>query len=1322
MVREYIYTTPGAGPVSFDTAKPVSQQDVGAATVAAMSGIPTLAVQPLDWALSTIRALGTLPEILRQSGGGQTAFDLATQGQGFNNEPGTRTLAKAVERNVPERLFAPAVENALLFGQRENIVNRVGEAPFMLGETAGMLGGTLALASKFPKVFQAFDTATDVITATPSQAIFNMAKTPMGALGASAGVGAASSVMPALDVYYDAETGQTNPGAAALTMGLGAGIGAAIPGVLMAPQIAKQGKQVLDDIVKGATGMIKQSDDMQIVKQINQRALERQQMEAFTQVATERMDSLPPPRLPEPVQPKVDEVLTQPEQEQPISLIDEMEADIGPVQKELDDLIVKQQEIKRNIPTIQKELESLPETIGKKFSVDSDNSLEGTIADILSSNKIDNQSYKQIADLDSASARQFTSKEKGRALDDLSQEIESKLGADVTGDATEQLNIQEKIVEFTKKYKSAKDYYRQRAQAELDIKRQEIGESFTKAQQELKQLEQEIPGRQEYIANQKEQYKARGVEMPEPEPLASLVASKEGIKQLNLDGTEVPIIQTKEVPTTLTSNLRIRGDVGYSPRPLVNRLSGISQKLGSKVEAANLIGTRMRRLEMAERLKPTLDVLRKYKNNFEIQAKLADRKLDEVPEELATAVRSSQEILNKMADDLEQIGVKIPTRLKNYLPIRYKDYDGLQETIRVLKENPQLRGTKYADMQKSFEELKDNTHLLDLDYRTLEQKATPLRRDPKAMQHINKKLEELRTITKHTPEIMKSAYSADESLLRYIDEYADQMGRADLFGGRVDIGVEQGILKLLQEYGSDLTPKKQQEALELIARHFLGEEYVSSPVFKTIQSAIASTLLTGFKTGAAQLLSMFSNLERTGMLNTAEGIAHALKQVLPIGEANKYVNKVSKQILSEVSEKSSVEVLGNYIDFLKDTRYTPLEKSGRMAQDISFSIVKAGDWFEKESTYAANHSWFKRQFKKKKSDELDLFFERYEEGLKQHGITKEQAKEGFLKGEDNISTIAVMALRSEERLVSSGLDKAAFAIPTDRANEIGSLVANLMTYSLKHAADLSDRTLRMAVQGVKEKDPRKVKLAMKNLLAFAAVLPLYTTFDKSRKEGKPTDITIADMASSALSSTAPMLQRGLRYLNENLQGTGDTKDLLNFTVPGSAVPLQLGVDIASDPLGTFDPARNKSFKRMPPGFIFDTLYSFSDQAKIDKQKQLERNSPTRKAIQEYKLAKDARKAGLPPSALSDPRAARQKITERQQVMSRIKKYGTNDEVQASRNKMIQQALPVERKRFQAAMEAKRSQLGEQRYQELLRQQDEIIIRKLNELMENGKTI
>lgn len=1312
--------------VNFNLAKQYTQDTntgLGNFEQQALNKVAPVVFNPLNIATSFF---GSLADTSVDSLKGLVDLGKALNSDRYGDDPGLKQLAESPVgdfiKSIPDHVAMKTAQDIGTFGQRENITQIPGGQGLLDSvPLVGMIASLPVFGAMSAGAGTTAGTVMDLLSGSPgaTQAM-NAVKTAPQMFGTLGGIGAGSMVLPGIHYNTDPNTGNINAGGVGQAMLAGGIAGIGLGGVAMAPQLAKQGKQVLDDIVKGATGMIKQSDDMQIVKQINQRQLERQQMEAFTKVATEQMDTLPPPRVPEPVQPKVDEVLSQPEQEQYVNLIDEQfKQEQAPLEEELNTITSFIEEAKaKPIEVTDKEINEKLEIPYKKKDI---------LNEIRESKKTEIKAEKDSIkkELDTALEQQLLLKEKEANLNKLRKEkTEEELNKEfnkpfttVEKQLVKEIETSEKAIGKIQKRLAQVDSRLEKTlpvqKAEYEAKLQEVEaqrnkvreEVFTAKQTEQQKLVQDLEKEAETVFGKYEKARQdyeQGLSEFGTTPQQRLVASKEGIKEISADGVETPIIETKEAPTTLTSNLRIRGDVGYSPRPLVNRLSGISQKLGSKVEAANLIGTRMRRLEMAERLKPTLDVLRKYKNNFEIQAKLADRKLDEVPEELATAVRSAQEILNnKMADDLEGIGIEIPTRLDNWLPLRVKEYDELQETIRGLQDNP---------------------HLLDLDYRTLEQKATPLRRDPKAMQNINKKLEEQRTITKHTPEMMKSYYSLDESLLRYIDEYADQMGRADLFGGRVDIGVEQGIVKLLQEYGSDLTPKKQQEALELIARHFLGEEYVSSPVFKTIQSAIAATLLTGVKTGLAQLLSTFSNLERTGMLNTAEGVAHALRQVLPIGEANKYVNKVSKQILSEVSEKSSVEVLGNYIDFLKDTRYTPLDKAGRMAQDISFSIVKAGDWFEKESTYAANHSWFKRQFKKKKSDELDLFFERYEEGLKQHGITKEQAKEGFLKGEDNVSTIAVMALRSEQRLISSSLDKAAFAIPTDRANEIGSLVANLMTYSLKHAADLSDRTLRMAVQGVKEKDPRKVKLAMKNLLAFAAVLPLYTVFDKSRREGKPTDITVTDMASSALTSTAPMMQRGLRYINENLQGTGDVKDLLNVAIPGSGVPLQLGVDIASDPAGTFDPARNKSFKRMPPGFIFDTLYSFSDQAKVDKQKQLERNSPTQKAMNEYKLAKDAYKVNLPASVLNNPRLARQKITERQQAVSRIKKYGTDDEVQASRNKMIQKALPAERKRFQAAMEAKRGQIGEQRYQELLRQQDEIIIRKLNELMENGKAI
>ena len=203
MAREPIFTAPGVAPIYADEAlnQQVSKQAL-ANTALATANLPTLPAQVLDWALATIRGGAKVPELIRQSRG-ESPFDIATQDAGLTNEPITQTLARVVEQNVPDKLFTPAMVNALTFGNRDKLLEAagpMGPVSEMGGQVIGALGGTLALASKAPKFFQAFDTVTDVVTATPSQAIFNMAKTPLGALGAGAAVGATGSLLPAADV------------------------------------------------------------------------------------------------------------------------------------------------------------------------------------------------------------------------------------------------------------------------------------------------------------------------------------------------------------------------------------------------------------------------------------------------------------------------------------------------------------------------------------------------------------------------------------------------------------------------------------------------------------------------------------------------------------------------------------------------------------------------------------------------------------------------------------------------------------------------------------------------------------------------------------------------------------------------------------------------------------------------------------------------------------------------------------------------------------------------------------------------------------------
>jgi hypothetical protein len=1330
VVREYIYTTPGAGPVSFDTATPVPQQNVGAAVAGAMSSLPTLPAQILDFALTSLRALGTVPEILRQSGGGDTAFDVATQGQGFTQEPFTRSLAKATEQNIPGKFFTPALENILTGGQRENIVQRVGETPFMLGEVVGGLGTMLGLASKAPIAFTAFDKASDVASLVPSQAILNMAKTPLGTLGAGAGIGAASSVLPAVDAYYNAQTGQTDPQAAALTMGLGTGLGALIPGALMAPQLAKQGKQVLDDIVKGATGMIKQSDDMQIVKQINQRALERQQMEAFTQVAKEQMDSLPPPRIPEvPEQYRVEKTFGKetfgyeeiPDSRQ--ALRDEMQADIGPVQKELDDLIIKKQELETNIPVMQKELESLPETIGKKFSVDSDNSLEGTIADILSSNKIDNQSYKQIADLDSASARQFTSKEKGRALDDLSQEIESKLGVDVTGDATEQLNIQEKIVEFTKKYKSAKDYYRQRAQAELDIKRQEIGESFTKAQQELKQLEQDIPGRQEYIANQQEQYKARdNTKLPvlrEPEPPARFIASKEGIKEIGPDGVEIPIIKFDETapktgvqedgtivvkgkqpvdtqqPVTPRATLEPSGKHNANFVPMVNAIKRISKPIGNLIKRYSS-ESRMIQQEMQKEFKPLKDILLKYQNDDVAMAAIRRQDLENVPEELRNAVQEYQEIFKDKLNLLKEAGLDINADVDFYLPFRVKDVAKLKG--KLSQDEQQI----IADVFGSAEKAQYN--------------------DPEKIRILNRRLEKSRANMKITPDMMIDYHSMPEALDRYISETADQVSQALLFDGDISGNFYTDLLPRLLAKDTSLTPDKQQLVQNQLIRMFGDKNYIAEPMLKAYQSVLGSLTVTGPSTLLAQASSVMSNLHKFGLPSTLSGMYSTLKG---LGKLDKsFVNALNPRILQELNDQGQIRVIGGLLDFIKNKRLTTTQKIGKGTQEAIFAPLKAADFMEKESTYNTAYSWLKSKVGSKR---FKLFLDEYagafspEEALKLEQdllLLKKNPKQPITK-----EVLLATDFLAGERLVLDFVDKSGGALSP---HGLERAMHSLMSYSYKVAADETDRTVGLFTQAIKEKNWDKANLAAQNTASlFTILLPGMILFENFKK-GRPLEenVTPQRMVRAGLETVMPTTNRALSTAYR-LQTSPNADEIIgNLVLPGSGTVLKTvgsAAKLAAEgrPQDIYNPEENPQYRYMPPRVATEYIYSKSDAFKQKQADQLAASSPTLKAERDMTLLKDANKAGLLNlDNVTDLKSVRKDLTKLGSMKSNLK-YGTLDPLQAKQIEIIQKALPRQKERFRQQLEAKRSSMSKAQYEDLLKREDEIIMNKLIEWVKSG---
>lgn len=195
-------------------------------------------------------------------------------------------FAKGVERTIPEPFVTKNIENALTFGNREKLVQALGsETPFAIGELLGGIGGPIALAQKAPGLFKAFDVATDIASGTPGASAFlGRAATPLGAVGRGAAVGAAGSLFPAIDVGYNATEGTTNIPGAALTVGLGAGLGGAIPAALT-------GKQLLDDISQTVKKRLVQSDTTKTMSDITKRRYEA--MQAQQMAVQKQMEQMP---------------------------------------------------------------------------------------------------------------------------------------------------------------------------------------------------------------------------------------------------------------------------------------------------------------------------------------------------------------------------------------------------------------------------------------------------------------------------------------------------------------------------------------------------------------------------------------------------------------------------------------------------------------------------------------------------------------------------------------------------------------------------------------------------------------------------------------------------------------------------------------------------------------------------------------------------------------------------------------------------------------------------------------------------------------------
>lgn len=206
-----------------------------------------------------------------------------------DSEPLGRDFAAAVQKAIPADYFTKNLQNALLLGHREEIASNVGELPFLIGGLFGNVAGAMKLASKYPKVFDAFDKATDIMSATPARAIMKGANTFGKQSLAGLKIGAMGSLFPAIDIGYDAVKNEFHPEAAAGTMLGGSILGLAIPsiigGIAFGGAVARSTKELLKNITRATSERLFQSNTAKITREMAQKQEQAIQMHQMAQDA-----------------------------------------------------------------------------------------------------------------------------------------------------------------------------------------------------------------------------------------------------------------------------------------------------------------------------------------------------------------------------------------------------------------------------------------------------------------------------------------------------------------------------------------------------------------------------------------------------------------------------------------------------------------------------------------------------------------------------------------------------------------------------------------------------------------------------------------------------------------------------------------------------------------------------------------------------------------------------------------------------------------------------------------------------------------------------
>jgi hypothetical protein len=1227
-------------------------------------------------------------------------------GKGLSVIPGLGPeFAKGVERTIPEPFVQKALENALLFGQREDIARTAGELPFMLGELGGAITSGAGLAKAIPQVGSLFGTAFDIASGTPGATGFLEGATTAGqAIGRGAAIGAAGSVLPAIDVAYNAQQGVIDPMAGLGTLGFGAALGGAIPAL---PIAAARGKQFLDDIAQTVRKKIINSDTVKTEQQLAQQQFEAQQAQ---QMAVQKQMEQMPFENPLEVQTAETAQPLKPYERQgvpePVNL-NRFRYD------EQGNLVLRPQSADE---TISPKAQPKPDTFADEVTLDKDISAETYTKDVTQMEKDLDYVAKEITNLRKKKitlTKDEYQQEKAlyKQIRDKEKEYNLKLDVKLTDiQPTETLiqgNYKTRQLEEIKNLKREAENFRisriaEREQARandlaaLESLGDELLARYDETTARYKQ-EQEYLGGLQQMAQQEEAQlrpvtdtgftlepsgtrkeplyyspKRRDERLPVRyvEPQTTTPVSEAPMPQVEKTQAEAaPKAAEAETP-----GASVEEKIRYSAKNSVNRISPITNmisRLSKKVGAAfNDFAVRpgIYKNEFLNQLKPLVDVVKKYAKDPTVMKNLGNVNrvgYEALPQDLAQVLEAAQPIFRNEAEALNKKGMDISLTDEIYFPRGWNNIDELQTRLG-----------------------------------TITQRESEFRNAPIAMKNrmLSRELEKSKTIPEVTDDIV-DLFDPMQGIANWIENTAEKKAEVDLFGNATG-KYEENISNLLLKYKDDFkSPQDIQKTMDIMIKAFESQNISSSSAFKLYSGLGSAAIFTGDTTALSQFNDVFLSMARNGLLNSFSGIAQTITSLFP-GYKGPMKDILKRTGMSEsVAAYTDIGQLDKFADFfglLKKKQFA--EAIGAAAGNAGLALNKVNFWrtritdaIGKKGNLIGRHERLKNN--------PNLIWD--DIGEFQPDPQKQQEIFNYYKDlKDNYKIAKYKSMPSDvvAYLLNSGLK---YHVKTQFDRNIGSITGNdiermanfTMSFGNKFAATLKDDFVKLSKEVITSKNPAKTAKKLLEAATGASVViggGIALALMKGGynigfgEEGLPTTPEAIQKAGVEFiaGSTAPMetrLVKSYQGIKEANAPDSKTAAVVNSLFPG----LPTVSKAYADAIQTFseggladvyNPNLNPSFRYMPPRIVTDYLYSQSDEFKrnmakkstqlqvqpYQKQKTIDDLIARANNVLQYKSVLDPENVKLVETREVGSNAYRTGLKRLEEEKRNLGTYGTND--------------------------------------------------------------